>query len=181
MLKKVLLSVVALMLALSFACKPDTDRNNNVSNANVQNSNMKNSNENSNVIDSFKRDDKAVRITISEGTDGKCVIATPDPDTIYVKKNQDKIVWEVTVNCKPDQATVTIDNFRYGTDPKMKNPFGDNSDADNTFVFEPGSSGRQKTSKFATGANASYKYRIRVTGTGNVLLAELDPVVIVGE
>jgi hypothetical protein len=181
MMKKALLSIVVLALALSLACKRYPDANQNAGNTSNSNTGENsNSNDNSPGFDSVKVD-KSVLITINAASGGRCAIATPDPDTVYVKKNQDKIIWNVVLNCKPEEAKVVIDNFQNASDPRTKNPFGSNSDSDNTFVFEPGLGTRQKASLPATGEEAAYKYRIRVFGAKGNLLAEMDPVVIVGQ
>ncbi|HLG15746.1 MAG TPA: hypothetical protein VJH03_14765 [Blastocatellia bacterium] len=168
------LALGILTVALAFACKSKDGLS-----ANGNNSLSKNANESAALIEK----DVTITITDDPANPGKCKIALPVPDPVKLKRNQDKVKWCIVYNCRAKGATVTLDNFQNTGDPAIKNPFGDNSDADNRFVFsglDPGKKDCDKSSKLATGAIALYKYRIRVTGPGGELLGELDPGVEIG-
>jgi hypothetical protein len=123
---------------------------------------------------------KSVTITISSAYVG-CGIGKPSQDPIQLKKNQQKIKWCVTYNCQANQATVVFDDFHTLDSPSVRNPFGDHSDAQNTFTFGPFNSGGRdcdKLSGFAT-ITGAFKYRIRVIGPTGTVLAEMDPGVII--
>ena len=125
---------------------------------------------------------KEVRITI-DTVNGGCMIF--DPGDVYLKKNQDKIKWCVEYQCSARGVTVIIDDFKdQKSGPvKMRNPFGNHSDRDNTFDFgplDPGGSDCNKVSGLPT-INGRYFYRILVLGADGRVLASQDPGVIIGD
>jgi hypothetical protein len=127
-----------------------------------------------------KLSSKSVTITISSAAVG-CAIGKPSQDPIRLKKNQDKIKWCVVYNCQANQATVVFDDFHTLDTTPVRNPFGNHSDAENTFTFGPLNSGGRDCDKLSgfgsiTGA---FKYRIRVIGPTGTVLAEMDPGVII--
>jgi hypothetical protein len=186
-MKRSIVVLLALTALLAFACKPqDTSNGNGNGNGNTANNNKTVSNANNNNSGGegiAAGTEKSVTITIADdpASPGKCIISlAPDPVRLS-KANKDKIKWCIVNNStSASGATVTIGGFTDQANPGKKNPFGDGSEAENTFDITSANYNCSIKTKDATSGEVgvTYKYNITVKVSGTEK-CKLDPQVII--
>lgn len=182
-MKKMFLAPATLLVVSLIACQPPPAQNKNYTQNAATNQNSNTNASSTPAVAPRAAHEKNVVVSIVDlpgNPTYKCKIQVDSGDPTELKKDRDKVSWEVKNDCEAaNNADVIMEGFKSKENPADVTPFGGNA-CDNKFTIDrirKGDSGRV-ISRTAKGATGNYKYMIKVSGAG--VAEDLDPVILIG-